>query len=475
MATISKTKFRIFHSLGFKVAISFIIVVAIILVLANTYFLTAARDMVFSSKHTMLENQSAVISTALSVIDILNLDNVNQVMNLLDVSSLSRVVVVSAHGEILYDAARSSASIENLSQRTDVAMDGNSAFYGKFSESAFRCSLYTPIYSGSAISGVLVLQDTDISQGQMLVALQTTIKSVTVIVSIVACAVIALLVYIIISKINMVTDGIKPVSEGDYNYRVKVVGNDELSELASEFNMLIKRLEDTEDVRRRFVADASHELKTPLASIRLLSDSILQNDAMDADMMREFVEDIGGESERLARTTERLLALTRLDSNVEVKRGAADVCIIADNAIRMLELIADAKNVHITPEFTDGCVVYASEDELHQIVVNLIENAIKYNVKGGLVMVKASHDNKNVVFTVEDTGIGIPADDLPNIFDRFYRVDKARSREAGGSGLGLAIVKDTVTVLKGTVTAERREECGTKFTMTLPLYRQEEI
>ena len=269
-------------------------------------------------------------------------------------------------------------------------------------------------------------------------------------------------------RITSVLNAIKFVREGEYSYRIAVKGNDEIGQLSDEFNSLTDRLQSTEEIRRRFVADASHELKTPLASIRLLSDSILHNSEMDTDMIHEFVYDIGNEAERLARITEKLLSLTRLDNKIVQPRTCVDAGNVGERAIHILKPIADDNGITLVCSFANGCYIWATEDDLYQIIINIVENAIKYNLYNGKVEFKIHKDEENVYLTVEDTGIGIPEADLPNIFDRFYRVDKARSREAGGSGLGLSIVKSTVDENHGTVTAERRECGGMRFVVKFP-------
>lgn len=205
-------------------------------------------------------------------------------------------------------------------------------------------------------------------------------------------------------------------------------------------------------MRRRFVSDASHELKTPLASIRLLTDSLLQADHMDGETAREFLNDIGDEADRLTRITEKLLTLTRLDTAPAAEDVPVDVGAVVERVEHMLSPLARAVEVSLELKLQPGCVVLATEDDLYQIAFNLMENAVKYNLPGGRVLVTLTADGGRVVLRVEDTGVGIPEADLPKIFDRFYRVDKARSRESGGTGLGLSIAKEIVQRHHGTIT-----------------------
>ena len=269
-------------------------------------------------------------------------------------------------------------------------------------------------------------------------------------------------------RITQLADGVRTVQRGDYSFRLTLAGDDELTELGREFNNLTERLETTEAQRRRFVSDASHELKTPLASIRLLSDSISQSADMDSETMREFVTDIGSEAERLQRTTEKLLDLSRRDDGVQSDVTVVDLQQAVHGTLHLLRPLAAKSDVTLTCLMSDGVTVRASEDDIYHIVFNLVENAIKYNLPGGSVTVRVEARGEQSILSVADTGIGIPEADRPNIFNRFYRVDKARSREHGGSGLGLSIVHDAAALYGGTVTVDGVEPHGTRFTVTFP-------
>ena len=212
-------------------------------------------------------------------------------------------------------------------------------------------------------------------------------------------------------------------------------------------------------------------LKKPLAGIRLLTDSILQTDHMDEETTKEFVTDIGREAERLSRITENLLRLTRLDSGVVQQPYPVAVAPVMERVERMLHMVAQEKGVTISGTADEDAVALATDDDVHQILYNLMENAIKYSApENGFVHAEAHVDGQRVVITVSDNGIGIPDEDLPHIFDRFYRVDKMRSREVGGTGLGLSIVKDTIENRGGTIEAGHGADgVGTVFTVYLPL------
>ena len=191
---------------------------------------------------------------------------------------------------------------------------------------------------------------------------------------------------------------------------------------------------------------------------------------MDTGTVHEFVTDIRNESERLARTTGQLLDLTKLDYMINSTREAVDCSSVAESAVRMLKPIAADKRIDLAANYSESCLVLASEEDIYQIVVNLTDNAIKYTDKGGSVSLAVTKANGSVSIKVSDNGNGIPDADLPYIFDRFYRVDKSRNSDAGGSGLGLSIVKSTVEKHGGSVTAQRGSNGGMIFIVQFPLY-----
>ena len=275
------------------------------------------------------------------------------------------------------------------------------------------------------------------------------------------------------NRLRQIMSSIRIVREGDYSHTLKMRGNDELRILSDEFNDLIIRLQNSEEKRRQFVSDASHELKTPLASIKLLSDSILQND-MDMETIREFVQDIGNEADRLNRMSQKLLSLSRVESQSDSEYEIVYLAPTVKKVIRMLHEIARRSSISIQAELDGDCSILIIEDDLYQIIFNLVENGIKYNTAGGSLFINLQKNLEDVVLTVADTGVGIPAESLENIFERFYRVDKARSRKSGGSGLGLSIVKSLVERNGGTINVESVLNQGTTFTVRFPAFDTEE-
>ena len=195
---------------------------------------------------------------------------------------------------------------------------------------------------------------------------------------------------------------------------------------------------------------------------------------MDMDTVREFVGDIGDEAERLNRMTAKLLSLTKVDGAAAQDCEIISMAHTIERVVRMLRPVADLQDITIDMDLHDDCPVLILEDDLYQVIFNLVENGIKYNIAGGRITVSLHRQSDNAVLQVADTGMGIPKDALDHIFERFYRVDKARSRATGVSGLGLAIVRTIVQRNRGEISVESVLEQGTCFTVTFPIFDTEE-
>ena len=465
MATILRGKI----SLQLKIGASYMAILLVVLVLMNTYPLLVSEDLVFRAKRTALQSGASAINVAVSGLEELTEENVALAMESVETDGVSRAIVTDRYGKVLYDTREVGNATGYYVFYTELveALQGNVSTYSVYKEGAFHSSAAQPVLYRNQVIGAVYVYEYDTQQASLLENLQDNLLSISIGVALLVLTLSAAVSRSITRRLESLQTAIRGVREGAYNQRAILSGHDEFTQIAGEFNDLVDRLQETESARRQFVSDASHELKTPLAAIRLLTDSILQNENIDNDTAREFVSDIGQEAERLSRITEDLLRLTRLDSGVTEAPSRIRVGPVLDRVVRMLRPVADEKEIEVRTIGGDA-VVIATEGELHQILYNLAENAIKYNRQGGFVCIRVSEDTEITTITVEDNGIGIPAEDLTHVFERFYRVDKARSRAAGGTGLGLSIVRDTVSRRGGDIWAENIPEGGTRFVVKLP-------
>ena len=445
--------------------------IAAVLVLLNTYPLLQSQTMVFQSKETSMKSSVKLIEASLSGLKQLDEENVSKALSSMRDTGVSRILVTDTAGRILYDTREANSAVGLYAFYTEIvqALEGYDAFYCNYDSTAFLSRMASPVVYHNQIVGAVYTYEYDTKQADILKSFQSNLMKISAVIALGVIGLSILLSRVLTAQITDLLSAIRKVREGAYSHRAAVTGSDEISQIAAEFNSLTDRLQTTEDARRRFVSDASHELKTPLAGIRLLTDSILQTGDMDADTTREFVGDIGREAERLTRITENLLRLTRLDSGAVPPVAPVAVAPVLERVARMLAVLAREKNVTLTYEAAEDAVALATEDDVHQILYNLMDNGIKYSGTDGFVHAAVAVEGDWVVLTVEDNGIGIPEEDLPHIFERFYRGVEQSNRTADGVGLGLAIVKHVALTHHGDVTVWSAPGQGSTFSLTLPL------
>jgi heavy metal sensor kinase len=247
---------------------------------------------------------------------------------------------------------------------------------------------------------------------------------------------------------------------------------DELERLATDLNRMIARLEESFQQINRFSADASHELRTPLTVLQGELESMAQSRSNIPPEIRDTIGSALEETQRLTKIVENLLAISRLEAGEARKQlERLDFAELARSTAEQMRLLAEEKQIHLDCNGAERVEVDADPARLKQVVVNLLDNAIKYTPEKGKVSVCVTKQDSRAVLEVTDTGIGISADDLPHIFDRFYRADKARSREMGGTGLGLSIVRSICLAHNGQVRVASTEGQGSVFHVELPLAR----
>ena len=240
--------------------------------------------------------------------------------------------------------------------------------------------------------------------------------------------------------------------------------------ISEKFNKMLGRMKVLDDSRQEFVSNVSHELKTPLTSMKVLADSINSMEDAPVELYQEFMQDIVSEIDRESKIIEDLLTLVRMDkSAATLNISSVNMNELLEMTLKRLKPLAQKKNIELLFESFRPVVAQIDEVKMTQVISNLVENSIKYNVEDGWVHVSLNADYQYFYIRVEDSGIGIPEESINKIFERFYRVDKARSRETGGTGLGLAIVKNIILMHHGTIKVHSEENIGTTFTMRIPL------
>lgn len=274
----------------------------------------------------------------------------------------------------------------------------------------------------------------------------------------------------LIKPFDRVTEAINKVKEEFTNEPIAVSDYVETEHIVDAFNQVLSRMKTLDDSRQEFVANVSHELKTPMASVKVLADSLLSQENAPAELYREFMKDIVSEIDRENQIITDLLALVKMDKTTQdLNIVSLNINDLTELILKRLRPLARRKDVEVVFESMRPVVAEVDEVKLTLIMTNLVENAIKYNKEHGWVKVTLDADHQFFMFEVSDSGLGIPEDSLAYVYERFYRVDKSHSREIGGTGLGLAITKSAVLMHKGSITVTSIEGEGTSFLVKIPL------
>lgn len=469
MAIISKNEngtSRRYGNSQIRYGLTYVVITLVVLLFLNVYCSKTTQQIFYKGKEAAMLEKCLTASLALSELEVLNEENTQAIFAKNESLMTTRIIVTDSQAQIIYDTLPSQ---DALPSQIPTALAGNDVFSWSYHDGTMLSHVAAPILSYSNLTGSVYMMEHDIAQGELMQSLQRNILTITVILEIVVILFAVLTAIGFSGKLRRILSSMRIIRSGDYSHKVQLRGRDELNLLADEFNSLTDKLYISENKRRQFVSDASHELKTPLASIKLLSDSILQND-MDMQTAREFVSDIGNEADRLNRMSQKLLSLNRIESQED---GDCEIITIASTlskVARMLSGIAKEAAVNIQLDMQNDPPILILEDDLYEICYNLVENGIKYNRPDGTLRITLSQQDDNALIQFIDTGVGIPEDAVTHVFERFFRVDKARSRKSGGSGLGLAIVKKLVERNGGTIHVQSTVGEGSVFTLSFPVF-----
>ncbi|MBD9029923.1 MAG: sensor histidine kinase [Butyrivibrio crossotus] len=359
--------------------------------------------------------------------------------------------------------------------KTIITEDVINAFKGKsHSHINYKSSsavITTPIIDDTGkISGVIKVSISGYATIQTINYMKRISIAVMIALFLVFSGILVFVIYKLTSPAKDMKEAILSLSDGDKNARIKKQTIKEYKDIGDAVNVLLDRLESIDGSRDEFVSNVSHELKTPMTSMKVLADSLLATENAPIEMYKEFMQDIAEEIDRENEIIGDLLNLVRTDGERAVLNiETVDVNELMEVVLKRLKPIALKNNIEII--FESMRPVTASIDRVKFIIVltNIIENAIKYNHPEGWVKITLNADHKFFYVDVSDSGIGIPEECKDQVFERFYRVDKARSRETGGTGLGLAITKNIVLLHKGTIKFYSKENEGTTFNIRIPL------
>ena len=388
-----------------------------------------------------------------------------------------RLIVVSPDGKVQLDTFALLEGTKLTLPEVVTALTGEvSHAYGIYpaqSSGEYAALCAARMTSGNETIGALLLSTPVTELRNAIVTVEQHL--LTVFIAVAAAAMIAALVFALTltRPVKALTSAIRRMGRGDLSARVKVRASGEMKELADSYNAMAEKIENFDRSRSQFVSNASHELKTPLATMKILLENLIYQPEMPKDLQVEFMQDMNHEIDRLTGIINDLLTLTQMDSqSTALTEEEVDLSGLTEETLHTLRAAAARAGQQISDRIEPDVTLTGDRSKLGQIIYNLIDNAIKYTPEGGEIRVTLASEGRNAVLTVTDNGIGIPEDDQAHIFDRFYRVDKARSRATGGTGLGLSIVRQMVQLHGGEITVASAPEKGSVFTVTLPTRRE---
>lgn len=341
----------------------------------------------------------------------------------------------------------------------------------EYDEKTGTLEAVVPVYNiNGSLVGVLLL-DKDISEiNHIIKDVREYERTLLAAVSIAMVAALFIFFTLEVRNIKRVFGVVEDIAEGHTERRIEARGYSEVRDFAKNFNLIMDRANVIDENRQEFVSNVSHELKTPITSIKVLAESLNMQEDVPIELYKEFMSDITSEIDRESKIIEDLLLLVKMDKTASsLNISSVNLNNLLELILKRLKPIAQKKNVEILFESFRPVVAEVDEVKFTQVISNLVENAIKYNNIDGWVHVSLNADHQYFYVRVEDSGIGIPQESQDKVFDRFYRVDKARSRETGGTGLGLAIVQQIILMHHGTVKLHSEEGHGTTFTVRIPL------
>ncbi len=411
-------------------------------------------------------------------------DNSSEVVNaeLDQLSNLynGRVLIINNDLKVVKDTYGISEGKTIISEEVIRSLKGENV--SQFDSTNGYIEMTIPIMDTLAPAGDDPVPESILAKGVMLISVSTDNISTTmgilsrqaivieVIVAIVVFIAAGFISYTLIRPFEKITDALSQVKEGYTNDPISVTDCLETEHIGDAFNKILSRMKVLNDSRQEFVSNVSHELKTPITSIKVLADSLRGQENVPIEVYQEFMEDIATEIDREDKIINDLLALIKMDrTSTDLNISQVDINMLVEFIMRRLRPIAIKRDIELVYESIRPVTAAVDEVKITLVITNLLENAIKYNKKHGWVKVTLDADYQFFTVEVADSGIGIPADSIEHIYERFYRVDKSHSKEIDGTGLGLAITRSAILMHRGSIKAVSEEGEGTTFTVKIPL------
>lgn len=436
--------------------------------------IAAVEDYQRKDLETKLSTDATVVAGSISKTDYLFAEGNRAILDQ-DIDAKSRegqyrIMVFDDRGVVLKDTNRTDTGKTLLVPEVIEALQRNSRVNTRVHEKATYAASAIINAESQKVGAVLLTASTESTYETIMNIRQTMLLFIGL-----TFFVLGVLVFFVskyfLNPLKTVLRTVRRMSDGHMGQRIRVRGHDEFWQLGEAFNAMSEKLEQVEKTRDEFVSNVSHELKTPLSSIKVLTESILLQENVPIETYTEFLQDINSEIDRMTYLVNDLLSLVKLDQRemlLNVK--PLEMNTMVEDILKRLSPLADQKGIDLLYEDVRKVVADVDEVKMSLAISNLVENGIKYTPRGGTVKVIVDADHQNAFVTVKDTGIGISEEDQGKVFNRFYRVDKTRDRETGGTGLGLAITHATVLLHNGSVRLNSKESDGSTFIVRVPIH-----
>lgn len=453
---------------------TYVAAILISMILLSTYILGVLTNNLYNTEMVNLYTKANIISDLIETPDGITPEtnvSINQILS----GSKMRSMIVRPDFRVCLDTNEESDVMGKVIVReavTKCMAEGEQAHaVNKSNSDMTTMSVAVPLISnGETVGAVYLVQslyDTDMTISNI----RNNLIIFAVIISVLVAMLSLCLSLMTTAPIDNFISVSKEFSKGNFNVKAKEKGPLELVEMAKALNYMSAELDEYEQNRKKFVSDVSHELKTPLATIKLICDSIVTTDNPNPEMIQDFLGDLSDEVDRLTRIVERLLTLTKMDSNQEnLSATPVDFVVMLNAIIRKLTPNAEAKNIVLYSDYSVEALspMLLDYDKIWEAIYNIVDNAIKYTPEGGYVKLGLELSGKTVSVKIEDNGPGIPNEDKDRIFERFYRLDDSRARDTGGTGLGLAIAREAVVLHNGEIRVEDGKDGGSVFVINVP-------
>ena len=457
-------------SLKVPIAICLVLFGIVPMFLCTQTILSSVKQNQIDERMVEVQNQCQILSSKIARTGYLSGEDKSslnsEIETIADVYN-GRIVVVNQDFKIVQDTFHIAESRLHIAETVIRSFQGETV--SRYNRDKHYFAQAVPIYSLSPdkhVEGVLVMT----ASTEAMARLTESVGDRLVLFQVILVLAAVLAAAMMVRPFKEFQAQLHHVEQGALDTDISSEAYRETRDISNSVAQTITKLQEADQSRQEFVSNVSHELKTPITSIRVLADSLMGMGEVPVELYREFMEDISNEIDRESKIIDDLLSLVKMDkSEAELNISQVNLNVLVEQILKRLRPIANRRKVELIFESIREVTADVDEMKLSLAITNLVENAIKYNMEEGWVRVTLDADHKFFYLKVQDSGIGIPEDVQDRIFERFYRVDKARSRETGGSGLGLAITRNVVLMHKGAIKLSSKEGEGSTFTLRIPL------